>query len=772
MRVLVSGFHAGEFSDLLDGRTDLQQTATGCRKLRNFIPRGTGGAFKRPGFYFAGMQRNNDTPTRLLPFAFNRSVTYRIELGEQFTRFWRGNALCVHQISAPMTGLLSQPGEPLVVGTPWTSAEAFRVQFAQANDVTWLTHESHWPRRLIRYGVEDWRIEEMPVTAPPMRDPNFTATAITPSGVSGIITLTASSSIFSAGDVGGYYEISRRRELPYQSLTLNATSPSDPGIRILGKWEVFTYGKWNGVLKLQKLNGAVWETVRSWLSTGDKNVQSNGETDGNSMYRLNYEGSGTAIDGILPRAELQAIDAVIRGTVRITEYLSPTELRAEVTRTLNDALPTTQWAEGAWSQRRGFPRAVCLHNQRIVFGGTRSQGQSVWGSAINGFDDYQRSTLDEGAFTYQVAAQTASPISWITSQKGLFIGTEGEEYLMDGGRDSESITATKVRAERRSGIGSSHLPALLVGSAMIFVQSGESILSEYIFDQSQNGFDGVNLTQLADHFGEELFVQLAYAQNPHSIVWAVTGEGSLLSLTYQRRAQVLAWAKHTTPGGKFESVCVTPGPGGIDEVWVSVRREIDGRVLRTIERFDPAHWKNLRARNQEALNYGDSAVIRTGTAMTEVTGLEHLEGATVTILVDGAGHPPRRVDQGKITIARPASTIIVGLPFLAELQPFAPDVQLDTGSSFGRRIRVPEVDVKLWNSSSLSYADAPGASVYEALFRSSADATGVAIPLYTGQKKLTMGASWRDSPQILLTDESMLPLNVLAMVQQVQISGD
>ena len=774
MRVLVAGFQAGEFSPLLEGRTDLAQAASGCRLLRNAIPRALGGAFQRPGFLFAGLQRIQESRTRLIPFSFSSSVTYRIELGDHFARFWIGNRLCVHQAGLTGAQYLSTPGQPLTLATPWTADEAFDVQFAQANDVTWLVHEGYWPQRLIRYGEEDWRIEEMPVAVPPLRDPNVKEITLAASATSGTVTLTAvGGDVFTSGDVGGYYQVSHRRDLPFADVTLLADVTS-ASIRVTGRWEVFTFGKWAGNLYLEKERVAgVWEIIRTWRSAKDFNAQSVGEADGDTQLRLRYVGVGTATDGVNPRAQLGAVDATVNGLVKITGYTSPTVVTGTVTRPIFSTAPTTIWSEGAWSTRRGFPRAVTLHGQRIIFAGTRSQPQTLWGSAVNGYDNFERTTLSDAGFSYQIAAQQSNAIVWVTSQRGLLIGTEGDEWIMDGGSQGDSLTATNVRAERRSGHGSHNLQAVMIGSAVIFVQNGGTVLNEYLFDQQQQGYEAIELTELAEHLGDERFVQIAYAQNPHSIIWAVTEAGSLLSLTYKRRNQTLAWAKHVTPDGAFESVCTTPGPLGVHEVWVTVRRVVAGVTVRTVERMDPGYWAKVKSGATRQLCVGDSAVMGEQVAAMTFGGLGHLNGALVQVLADGAIHPPRRVQGGQITLERPTTAVVAGLPPVVEIQPMPVEFQMDTGAAFGRKFRVPDIDLKLWQTGgSPTYADELTGKAFDIPMRSANDLPGVPPPLFSGIRKLPVPARHGATTSTVLRNNTMLPLNLLSMVMQVEIHGD
>ena len=59
---------------------------------------------------------------------------------------------------------------------------------------------------------------------------------------------------------------------------------------------------------------------------------------------------------------------------------------------------------------------------------------------------------------------------------------------------------------------------------------------------------------------------------------------------------------------------------------------------------------------------------------TVFTGLEHLEGATVSILGDGNVFPTQIVSNGQITLDHACSKVIVGLPFLPQMQTLYLDV--------------------------------------------------------------------------------------------------
>ena len=678
-------------------------------------------------------------------------------------------------------------GEILRLNTPWTEEQVKLIQSVQANDVVWLTQGDHWPQRLIRYGLEDWRMADMPVLFPPLRDPNVNnLITLSASAISGAeVTLTATGKVFDPLDIGGYYEISHRRDLPFGEVSLSATGNS-PDVRVVGRWEVFSYGKWTGVLKLyqrRKGTGAV-DILRTWKSTEDTNVQANGEIDGDQVLYLHYEGTGTGSSP--PRATVSALDAVVRGLVKITSVASPTSAKGKVIRNLHSTDATIHWSEGAWSQRRGFPQTVCIHEQRLWFANTKSEPQKVWASAVSEFDNFERTSLDDSAMTYQIASQQSNPIISLIAQEGLLMLTTGDEWVMDSGDGGSAITPAKIRVKRRSGTGSERVQPVLVGSVVLFVQIGGLILAEYAWDYQQNNFEAVDLSELAEHLGSERITQIAFAQNPHGVLWMVTDAGSLLSVTYKRRSGVVAWAKHTTPYGRFESVCCRMGANGTHEVEVTVQRRIGELKFRTVEGIDPDHWRRLgdapagevwagdAPRPEEALLcIADGArVVSAVDPFSEVTGLDHLEGATVGILLDGAIEPAQRVVGGKVTLPRPATKAVVGLVPEMILYPMPLEIQLQTGASLGRTFRASDIDVKFWKSGAAEYADGPEREFFPVDFRTADDVTGERVPLKTVQRKLPIAGNFNDSTHVILRNRSMLPLNVLALVMQVNVHGE
>src|SRR4029078_11603562 len=123
------------------------------------------------------------------------------------------------------------------------------------------------------------------------------------------------------------------------------------------------------------------------------------------------------------------------GLVKVTSYTSPSSVKVDVVRILAATTPTRLWAQGAWSDFRGYPGAVGLHEARLWFGGSKYQPQTLWASVSNDFENFRRSTLDDGSLAVRLAAESSNSIRWLSSATALLIGTGGEEWALRSGTD-------------------------------------------------------------------------------------------------------------------------------------------------------------------------------------------------------------------------------------------------------------------------------------------------------------------------------------------------
>jgi len=149
-------------------------------------------------------------------------------------------------------------------------------------------------------------------------------------------------------------------------------------------------------------------------------------------------------------------------------------------------------------------------------------------------------------------------------------------------------------------------------------------------------------------------------------------------------------------GGRVASLAVVPAvQGGRDELWLAVRREVDGRTVHYLETLEPGH--ELGGAPEDCF-FVDSGVTVRGEGLTEITGLEHLEGHEVHILADGGVQPPRVVQDGRVPLQYPAGVVQAGLPYRSILTTVHFEAALPDGTALARPKRVVKVHLSLLES--------------------------------------------------------------------------
>lgn len=137
-----ASFAAGVISPRLRGRVDLQQYAAGAEDLTNVVVLTGGAVTRRQGSYYIAAPKAN-ARVRLVDWRIGTDVTYQLEFGNLYVRFYRDRGR-----------LVDGGGVPLEITTPWTTAELRDLVFAGSADVLTIFHGSHQPRQLSRTAAD------------------------------------------------------------------------------------------------------------------------------------------------------------------------------------------------------------------------------------------------------------------------------------------------------------------------------------------------------------------------------------------------------------------------------------------------------------------------------------------------------------------------------------------------------------------------------------------------------------------------------------------
>ena len=343
---------------------------------------------------------------------------------------------------------------------------------------------------------------------------------------------------------------------------------------------------------------------------------------------------------------------------------------------------------GSWGGENGYPRTGCFHGGRMLYGSNYEWPRKIWGSVTREYDDFTEGTEDDDAYTFEAA--DIDIIKWIKATRRLCIGGASDEATATGPNNTLITPTDPPVINGETPHGSSSLVGILkIGKAIMFLQKSGKKIREFTYSYVDDAYSAPDITQLAEHLFQSGIVAMAYQEEPNSIIWAVTSTGVLLGCTYDRAQDVVGWHQHTTDG-EFESVAVIPYQNQ-DQVWVIVKREIDGNVKRYVEYLDP----NINV---------DCGLTYSGAPIRTLAGLTHLEGKTVKIVGDGAVYLDDIVADGTVTIDEPypaPSEIYVGLSFTPTLITNRPEVNI-AGTSQGLKKKWNRVIIRMLETMGLA----------------------------------------------------------------------
>jgi len=204
-----------------------------------------------------------------------------------------------------------------------------------------------------------------------------------------------------------------------------------------------------------------------------------------------------------------------------------------------------------------YPSVVTFFEQRLVFGNTNNNPQTLWFSKNADYTNFTVGTGDNDALIYTIASNQVNAIRYLSPTRVLTVGTTGGEYVVTATSDGP-ITPTTTLIRKYSNYGSASVEPVQVADVTLFAQRGGRKLREfkYVGEVNSGGYQAPDMTVLAEHITEGGITEFAYQQEPESIVWCLRSDGTLLGMTFRREEEVVGWHKHII-GGVFGQATVT-----------------------------------------------------------------------------------------------------------------------------------------------------------------------------------------------------------------------
>ena len=588
--------------------------------------------------------------------------------------------------------------------------------------------------------------------------------SISPTAINGDITLNASSDLFTKGQENNYIKL-------YQSIASSTVSISGSGVsgslRVGSSWKIITHGTWVGTVTLQKsLNNSIWEDYRKYTGNNDSNITESGTVEETCYLRVMISNTSGATT-----VDLTALPYEHEGVAKLIEYVNPRQMKAKVTVELGNTSAVTAYAFGAWCQDYGYPKTACFFQDRLCLANNKRSPYTLWASRSGdygnfGVDKAAGTVTDDSGIAVPCVSRHKYKIEHLVPGSDLIILTEGNEWRING---SSIMTPSSVNPQQQTNNGCSHVEPQPIGGRIIYCQKRGGTVCDMGYSYESDNYVGDDLTLLSkDLTKNKTIVDIAYKQEPDSMIYFVRNDGVIICLTYVKNQKVYAWS-HLETQGNFESIVSVPNSNE-DNLYCVVKRNINGTTKRYIEMFTE-QYNASEIHDFIMLDSAKTYFFNAGTS--EVNGLEHLANTSVDVLADGRALRDLVVDEnGVLKLPSSYRNITVGLRYESVIELPNVEVQLQNGTMQGRKKKISEAILRLENSLGGrigGVVECCDSIIYDEFMNTDSPT------LYTGDKRIRLpnipNGGFMTEGRVIITHDDPYPFNLSAIVRVVAFGG-
>ena len=602
---------------------------------------------------------------------------------------------------APIT---IESGGAMVIPAPWAEADLAYVRYDQSADIVFLACEGYQQYMIQRRAFNSWSVVKYEVDDGPFPGTSGDDTfRFTPNALRGEATITTNKQFFTPEMVGGLIRLYHLQQDTTEDLNVaeTATTPIfvtgtaettywDPAgaggtgsfASISSAERVFNIsitGTWAGTIVLQRTFDP--EGISDWVEiasyTSNQSTTYNVRlTNIQAYYRLFFKSytSGTATCNLSTAggggAGVARIVAVNTGSVphSATVHVIKPFFGCVTGATTRGSGSTTQWRLSQWDSNQGWPSSVAIHEGRLWWSG----GARIWGSVSDNYYSFDLDFDGEAApINRSIGKGPIQNTNFMMSLGRLVIGTDAGIISARSSSFDEPLTPTKFNLKYSNTQGTARLRPLAMDQRGIFVQGSGRRVYMIIFTTQSFDYATVDLTRLNTDIGIPGFNSLGIQRQLDTRLWMIRNDGQAAVFLFDEQDKAEAWFRiKAADDGFIENVAVLPGTLE-DQVFLVIRRTVNGSTKRYVEKMSRLDQCNGISLNRLL----DCHAVYEGSATTTLTGLNYLEGKTVSVWgatsADVSNSTGRdlgtyTVSGGQITVSTSVTKAVVGLPYTAQ----------------------------------------------------------------------------------------------------------
>jgi len=661
------------------------------------------------------------------------------------------------------------------IATPYTTAQLFDIKFAQSADVMYITHPAHEVEKLSRTSHTSWSLTDVVFTNGPFQDANITTTTLTPASASvGSRNITASAVTGINGGVG-FLSTDVGRQIHFNAGYATITARTSSTVVVADVTTAFT----NGNAITDWYLGAFSDTTGhpSCVTFFEQRLVFAGTT--NQPQAIFFSKSG----------DYENMDSNIGGTIADDDAIVYTIASNQVnairfmtsTRTLIIGTAGGEFTVSGGGTDSAVTPTNILIKKQSNHGAANVDAIAVGNATL--FLQRAKRKIRELAYNFDVDGYVAPDMTILAehiTEGGLTQIAYQQEpnQIIYGVREDGEMVGLTYQREQQVTAWHRHIFGGRFGIATLTVSDYANITtgSKIVLTKSDGttaNFRSTTGTAGTSEFKTETnnnttATNLKNAINAHANFTATVNSAVVTVTETSHEATGYLTIKSfdntrltATSEGKsvIESVAVIPTDDKEYQTWVIVKRTVNGITRRYVEFLNELDFDET---DNTSFNFLDSALSYSGSAVTTLSNLDHLEGQVVSILADGATHPDRTVTSGSITLDRSAKNVKIGLNYISLLQTMRLDAGSQNGTSQAKTKRIYDITVRMFETIGIEVG-ANLSDMERIPFRNSVDLMDEGIPPFTGDKEVEFRGNYETDGFIFVRQTQPLPFTILSL---------
>lgn len=733
VRVPINSFQFGEVSDSLKMRQDSPVYAQSASRLENLVVMAEGSVKKRLGLkhiydYSLAYDSNNTELSHLMKFNFDDNEQYIISVEHQKIRIFQ------LETSGAVTLIQTITADVDSATLPFNKTYLQEYTYAQYGDVMFIAHPLFATRTLTRTSLTTFEVDTYTfdqradgnVIYQPYSKYHAEGVTLDPSKTSGTgATLTTSVDYWDTTGTqsGGNYP---------DSLHIGVTVRyGDAEIEI------------KSVQSATQATGDIVDELKIRLET----LNPLRTIDTTATVEVTHLAHGFQGGESITIEEASAVGGInasnlngVRTVGDIIDENTYTFTAGSNANTSEDGggfvkivchAPTSNWDEQSFSAKRGYPAAVTFHENRLCFGGTIAEPDTIWMSKLGEYFNFDvGEAADTDSINLIAATGDVNEIRYMISNRDLQVFTgHGELYVPT--YLNQAITPTNAQIRKQTPYGSEFVRPESIDGATIFVQHDGRIVREFIYTDAEDAYTASAISTLASHLIDTpKYLAVAHSAFglPDSYAAMTLANGDLAMFSSNRAERRASWTRITTDG-TFSSVVA-----------------IHNRLFANVYYDDQLHLCEFDT--EIGLDKWVSGTVASG--KLDVSAAFSDGDVVHAIHSDGSYLGEKTVDSSnEIDVTGSTGTVYAGLKYTAKLVSNEIDASSANGPATGLRRGLGNVVVDVKETTSMNV------NTFTAI-----------IEEFTGKKEVRVRGYSR-TPQITIDQDDPLPMQINGLVVEL-----